>query len=85
MKKKNVPIQKVSRPTYKVREVECGDCQHVFMWINDFSGRRYERFDGKKGCLAVCPKCGKGIIVFDGEIIANVPDKGIVARPEICL
>lgn len=52
---------------YQFREVECPNCNHVFVWLNGPSGNRY-RLYRRKGVeeelfSTVCPCCSLEIVI----------------------
>lgn len=71
--KKTIPKEK-----YEFREVVCHECRHRFMWEKSRRWQYAFLVDGKENFRfkkAVCPKCGKELMVREGFPGSRAYDK----------
>ena len=61
----------------QVREVICPSCSHRFMWMDVEEGPTIKKYrsveTGETFYTAVCPQCGKRVILLPDRICAVLP------------
>lgn len=78
MKRHSKNKKTVSKEKYEFREVICHECRYRFMWEKSRQWQYAFLVDGKEDFRfkkAVCPKCGKELMVREGIPESRAYDK----------